>query len=122
MPTDDLVALRDALRVFAHERNWEQFHTPRNLALALGGELGELFEHLQWRTDAQLTPPLDDQTLREGLEEELADVLIYLVRLADVLNVDLLAAAHTKLASNEARYPASEVRGSAAKRARDASS
>jgi dCTP diphosphatase len=95
------------LRDFAAERDWEQFHTPRNLVLALVGEVGELAELYQWsETDA---PP------RQRVAEELADVAIYLLRLADVAEVDLEDAVETKIAMNGRRYPASEWRGRSGK-------
>ncbi|GAB4341371.1 MAG: nucleotide pyrophosphohydrolase [Desulfobulbaceae bacterium] len=105
---DDLAA---HLRSFAAERDWEQFHSPKNLAMALGVEVAELAEHFQWLTQEQslrLQP-----SKREAVEEELADVLIYLVRLADRLNVDLLDAAERKLARNAEKYPAERCRGRA---------
>jgi len=111
---DVLAELRDRIRAFAAARDWDQFHTPRNLALALGGELGELFELMQWRSDAELRLPLD-HALRERLEEELADLMIYLVRLADVLEVDLQSASIRKIETNEERYPAPAVSGRAIK-------
>ena len=106
------------LRRFAAERDWEQFHTPKNLAISLSVEVGELLEHVQWGSDAEIADRLGRPDGRAGLAEELADVLIYLVRLADVAGVDLLDAASAKLAANAARYPADEVRGSSAKRGR----
>lgn len=115
MSPDSIDSLRAQLAAFVAERNWEQFHTPKNLALALVAEVGELVEHFQWRTDAELTP-LGGGELREAIEDELADVLIYLVRLGDVLAVDLLAASERKVRYNARRYPAGEVSGSAEKR------
>ena len=110
--------LRDALRQFAAARQWEQFHTPRNLVLALGGELGELMELIQWRTDADVAALVADPAGQRAIADELADVLIYLVRLADVLDIDLLGEATRKLSENDARYPPDEVRGRSDKRAR----
>ncbi|MBS0555219.1 MAG: nucleotide pyrophosphohydrolase, partial [Proteobacteria bacterium] len=81
-PSDTLQVLRDALRAFAAERAWEPFHTPKNLAMALSGEAGEVIEHFQWLT-AEQSAALDTDT-REAVALELADVLLYLVRLADV--------------------------------------
>jgi dCTP diphosphatase len=112
---DDLAA---ELRRFAEERDWEQFHTPKNLAVALAEEVGELLEHVQWGSDAELAARFGTASGREGVAEEMADVFIYLVRLADVLGIDLLDAAAAKIAANAARYPADEVRGSSAKRER----
>ncbi len=106
-PLADL-ALR--LRHFAAERDWDQFHTPKNLATALVAEAGELAAEFQWLTAAQSSAPTPEQL--ERIRAESADVLIYLVRLADKLGIDLLAAATAKIATNEQRYPANKVRGS----------
>lgn len=108
---DALDELARALRGFAHARDWEQFHSPKNLAMALAGECGEVLEHFQWLTQTQsATLPADK---RREVSHELADVLLYTVRLADVLDVDLLQAARDKMAINEQRYPAEQVRGDA---------
>ena len=115
MSLDDLAG---ELRRFAAERDWEQFHTPKNLAMSLAVEMGELLEHFQWGSDADIADRLRTADGRAAVAEELADVLIYLVRLADVTGVDLLAAAAAKIAANAERYPADEVRGSSAKRER----
>jgi dCTP diphosphatase len=109
----DLPALRDALREFAAARDWDQFHSPKNLAMALAGEAGELLEVFQWRSQAA-SYALDARALSQA-QEELADILIYLVRLADKLDVDLLVAATDKIAANGRKYPADRVRGSARK-------
>jgi NTP pyrophosphatase (non-canonical NTP hydrolase) len=101
---DALVHLRDLTRSFARERDWEQFHTPKNLAMALSVEVAELAEHFQWlRTgaDAEL-----DDAARTGIRHELADVLLYLVQLADKTGVDLHAAALEKMTLNAVKYPA----------------
>ncbi|NLF54631.1 MAG: nucleotide pyrophosphohydrolase [Thauera phenolivorans] len=113
MSADRLEALRMALRGFAAEREWEPFHTPKNLAMALAGEAGEVIEHFQWLT-AEQSAALDPAR-REEVALELADVLLYLVRLADVLEIDLGAAAVRKMAINAARYPAERARGRAEK-------
>ena len=118
MPPDPLAAdalteLRDAMRRFAAERAWERFHTPKNLAMALSGEAGELIEHFQWLTaeeSASLPAPV-----REEVALEMADVLLYLLRLGDVLDIDLAEAARRKIAINAGRYPAEQVRGRAVK-------
>ena len=111
--TRDLAALRDRLRAFAQARDWDQFHSPKNLAMALVAEAGELVEHFQWLTEAQSAALAADR--KAAIADELADVLLYLVRLADKLDVDLAAAAHAKIARNEAKYPAALVKGSARK-------
>ena len=115
MTLDDLA--RD-LRRFAAEREWERFHTPKNLAISLAVEVGELLEHVQWGSDEEIAALARTPASRAAVAEELADVLIYLVRLADVLGIDLLAAASAKIAANAERYPADDVRGSSAKRDR----
>ena len=111
-----LEALRREQAAFVEERDWAQFHTPRSLALALVGEVGEVCELLQWRSD-ESPPGLPDWTPAErtALADELADVLSYVIRLADVTNIDLADAFVAKLAKNRAKYPADAVRGSAAK-------
>ena len=108
-----LLELRDALRAFAAERDWDQFHSPRNLATALAVEAAELLEPFQWLTEEQSSnlPP----EARAAVEEELADVLLYLVRLADKLDVDLEAAARAKIVRNAAKYPVEKSRGSSRK-------
>lgn len=101
------------LRQFATERDWDQFHTPKNLAIALVSEAGELAAEFQWLTEAQSCTPDAEELSR--IRSEAADVLNYLVRLADKLGFDLLAAAYEKIKENELRYPADKVRGSAKK-------
>lgn len=113
MTLDDLAR---ELRRFAAERDWERFHTPKNLAISLAVETGELLEHVQWGGDEEIAARFDTPDGRAAVSEELADVLIYLVRLADLIGVDLLQAASAKIAANAERYPAEEVRGSSAKR------
>ena len=113
--SDRIEDLTAALRQFADDRDWAQFHTPKNLVMALVGEVGELVEHFQWLTPDESAEVMTDETSARRIADELADVLIYLVRLADVLGVDLLQAADTKLEANAKRYPADQVRGSADK-------
>lgn len=103
----DLDSLAARLRDFAAARDWEQFHTPKNLAMALSGEAGELLEVFQWLTPEQSTSVMSGDRAGD-VEDELADVLIYLVRLADVLGVDLLAVADAKVERNEHRFPAGD--------------
>jgi dCTP diphosphatase len=105
--------LADRLRHFAEERDWEQFHSPKNLAMALVAEAGELAAEFQWLTEEQSHTPDAAQLAR--IRAEAADVLNYLVRLSDKLGIDLIAAAHEKMAENARRYPAEKVRGSAKK-------
>ncbi|MBI3546011.1 MAG: nucleotide pyrophosphohydrolase [Gammaproteobacteria bacterium] len=106
--------LKQRLRLFAQERDWEQFHSPKNISMALIVEAAELVEHFQWLTQAQ-SKQLPPQTFRE-VEQEMADVFLYLVRMADLLGIDLMDAAERKIALNAKKYPAHEVRGKADKR------
>lgn len=101
----DVFALSQALADFAKARNWGQFHSPKNLAMALTNEVGELIEIFQWMTEDESRQAAQDPAVRKKIEEELADVLFYLVRLTSVLGVDLDAAAVRKLRLNEAKYP-----------------
>jgi dCTP diphosphatase len=110
MNSTPLTELALRLREFVAARDWDQFHTPKNLATALVAEAGELAAEFQWLTAAQSCAPTAEQLAR--IRAESADVLIYLVRLADKLGIDLLAAADAKIAANEQRYPADKVRGS----------
>ncbi len=109
----DIGELQERLRAFARERDWEQFHSPKNLAMALIVEAAELVEHFQWLTETQSRSL--DAAKREQVEQEMADVFIYLARLADQIGVDLLGAAERKIALNAQKYPADRVRGSAKK-------
>ncbi len=109
----DLAALRADIRTFVAERDWDQFHSPKNLATALAVEAAELLEPFQW---LQAGTPEELGTAKlDAVRHELADVLIYLVRLADKLDVDLAAAAQEKMELNRAKYPADKVRGDARK-------
>ncbi len=99
------------MRIFADARDWGQFHTPKNLVRALAGEVGELAAEVQWLSDVGIQDLLGDAERRQSLDGELADVLIYLVRLADVCGVDLVAAAHAKVDLNERRYPTDLAKG-----------
>ncbi len=109
----DLIMLRDKLRTFAAARDWDQFHSPKNLSMALMVEVAELMEHFQWLTEEQ-TENLDAEK-NAVVAEELADILLYLIRLSDKLNVDLRDAALHKLEKNAVKYPADRVRGSSKK-------
>ncbi len=111
--TDPLRALRDSLRTFAAKRDWDQFHSPKNLAIALSVEAAELLEHFQWMTESD-SRTIEPDT-RAKVREELADVLLYLIRLADKLDVDLVEAAVDKIAVNAKKYPVDLAKGSAKK-------
>ena len=112
-PLDSIEALRVRLAQFVAERDWDQFHNPKNLAMALAAEAGELLEHFQWLT-AEESVQLSSETLAE-VELEMADVLMFLVRLADRLDINLLMAAQRKLAINTSKYPVEKAMGRATK-------
>lgn len=103
------------LRRFAEVRDWEQFHTAKNLAMALAGEVGELVAELQWLTPEEAANVMEDDESARRLRSEMADVMIYLTRLADVLEIDLVEAANAKLDEGESRYPVEIYRGSSRK-------
>jgi dCTP diphosphatase len=109
---DDIVL---DLRRFANERDWEQFHSPRNLMLALAGEVGELVSLVQWVPDTDMQKWWQDSRNRKALEEEIADVLLYTLRIADVLGIDPMSVMREKLQLNAERYPVKLSRGSAVK-------
>ena len=105
--------LVERLRQFAAERDWDQYHSPKNLSMALAVEAAELMEHFQWLTEAEslsLSPPKRDE-----VAEEVADVLLYLLRLSDKLGIDVVEAAQAKIQINSRKYPAERARGKAAK-------
>jgi len=102
----DLQRLRDGMRRFTDDRDWARFHDPKSLILALTGEVGELAELFQWLPAGQAAELAQDDPLRTRAGEELSDVLLYLIRLADILGIDLAVAATAKLAAAELRYPA----------------
>ena len=109
----DLTRLRDIVRTFVDERDWDQFHTPKNLASALSVEAAELLEHFQWLQHGRLDELGEDKLVE--VRHEMADVLVYLVRLADKLDVDLFGAVQDKMVLNREKYPAELVRGDARK-------
>jgi len=108
--TDALSTLRRALRQFAAERDWDQYHSPKNLAIALSVEAAELLEAFQWLTDDSSRSLSPDQIAKA--KEEMADVFLYLIRLADKLDIDLVTAAEDKIALNALRNPRDKARGS----------
>jgi dCTP diphosphatase len=112
-PMNKLEKIKMRLRRFADERDWDQFHSPKNLAMALIVEAAELVEHFQWLTEKQSRKlPVDKLT---EVEQEIADIQIYLIRLADKLGVDIEKAVNAKIKLNEKKYPAEKVRGKAGK-------
>lgn len=106
-------SIKERLRDFAEVRNWDQFHSPKNLSMALSVEVSEITEHFQWLTEEQ-SQNISLNKWNE-VERELADTLIYLIRLADKLDIDLLAAAHSKIEINEKKYPVSKAKGTSKK-------
>ncbi len=111
----DIEYLTRRLQTFADKRNWDKYHTPKNLAMALAGEAGELLELFQWLTeDESLDDNLQPKT-RERVKEELADICLYLIRLSDKLNIDLERACHDKILVNEAKYPVNLSKDNATK-------
>lgn len=109
----EILKLQERLRDFAEQRDWKQFHSPKNLSTALIVEAGELAEHFQWLTQEQSFNLANEKL--EAVGEELADIFVYLVRLADQLNIDLSHAVERKIGLNELKYPVDKVRGSAKK-------
>lgn len=101
----DVAALESVLQNFADERDWQQYHSPKNLVMALTGEVGELVELFQWQTEAQSHAVARDPKTAQAVRDELADVLLYLVRLSSVLGVDLNDAVVQKLEKNAKKYP-----------------
>ena len=111
--SSDLQSLTQALRAFARERDWEQFHSPKNLACALSVEAAELLEHFQWLSEEQSRAL--DADKRAAVAAEAADVLLYLLQLCDKLGIDLVQAARQKLVRNAEKYPVERARGSSKK-------
>ena len=109
----ELERLREQLREFAAARDWEQFHSPKNLAMALSAEAGELLEIFQWLTEEQSRSLAPDA--QAAASDEVADVLLYLIRLADQLGIDPIAAANRKILANAEKYPVHKARGSSKK-------
>jgi NTP pyrophosphatase (non-canonical NTP hydrolase) len=107
--------LNSKLRAFAKERDWDQFHSPKNLAMALAGESGELLEHFQWLTEEQSRLLASDPAKLAKVSEEVADIAIYLVRLCDKLDINLEAAVAKKIETNALKYPVKLSKGKATK-------
>jgi dCTP diphosphatase len=105
--------IKTIVAAFADERDWDKFHSPKNLTMALSVEVAELIEHFQWLTEEQSRDLSDEK--RAAVADEIADIQIYLIRLADKLNVDIFNSVEKKIAKNELKYPADKVRGSAKK-------
>jgi dCTP diphosphatase len=109
----DIQSLTNALRAFANERDWGQFHSPKNLASALTVEAAELLEHFQWMTEEQSRQP--SVIKNAEIASEAADVFLYLLQICDKLNIDLVQASREKMLLNEQRYPVESTRGSSRK-------
>ena len=107
--------LRKRVLAFAREREWEQFHSPKNLSMALAAEAGELMEHFLWAESRDSAAPLADPKKRQKIEDELADVVIYALEFANIGGIDLAKAIEAKLAQNAAKYPVEKARGNSAK-------
>lgn len=111
----DISKIRETQRSFVKERDWEKFHSPKNLVMALAGETGELLEIFQWLSEKESFEIMKDSKKGEAVRHELADIFYYLCRLTDLLGVDLEKAFWEKLELNKKRYPASLVKGTAKK-------
>ena len=111
----EIVALTQEIRQFVDERDWAQFHDPKSVFIALSGEVGEVAELLQWLPADQAQTLLSDPPLNDRFGEELADVFIYLLRLADITGIDLPAAARAKILKNAQKYPIETARGNSNK-------
>ena len=110
---DSLTELEEAIAAFIAERDWAQFHTPKNLSMGVAIEAAELMEHFLWSTGAESAAP--DPARKEAIGQEIGDVLIYLLRLANVLDIDIIAAARDKLLVNREKYPVEKAKGTAKK-------
>lgn len=110
-PLVEVRGAAQALREFAEARDWAQFHSPKNLVMALSGEVGELNEIFQWMTEADSFKAAASESTASAVREEIADVALYLIRLSDVLGIDLNEAVSSKLATNAAKYPVVLSRG-----------
>jgi len=110
---DRLAALEAEIDAFVHERDWTKFHTPKNLAMSVAIEAAEIMEHFQWCTGEESLAL--EPAKRDEVANEIADVLIYLLRLSRTLDIDVVAAARTKLAENHRRYPVEKAKGKATK-------
>jgi dCTP diphosphatase len=109
--TTPVAELRERVLTFARARDWEQFHSPKNLSMALAAEAGELMEHFLWTESKDSAATLADPKKREKIEDELADVVIYALEFANIGGIDLAKAIEAKLAKNGAKYPVEKARG-----------
>ncbi len=113
--TIDVEQVKKMLAAFAKARDWEKFHSPKNLSMAIAGESGELLEIFQWMTEQESTQAKNEPELIEQVSHELADIILYAIRMADLLSINLNASIQGKIAINNEKYPADRVKGSAKK-------
>lgn len=113
--TTTLAAIRERVLAFARERDWVQFHSPKNLSMALAAESGELMEHFLWSESSASQAVVADPAKRQKIADELADVVIYALEFANITGLDVAAAIEAKLAQNAAKYPVEKARGNAKK-------
>lgn len=113
--TATLAKLKTKVLAFARERDWEQFHAPKNLSMALAAEAGELMEHFLWGTPEESRVQVREKKLRTKVEEELADVVIYALEFANMTGIDVAAAIESKMAANARKYPVEKARGRSVK-------
>jgi NTP pyrophosphatase (non-canonical NTP hydrolase) len=109
--TTTFAELKSRVLAFARERDWEQFHAPKNLSMALAAEAGELMEHFLWSTSDASRTIASDPAKRQKIEEELADVVIYALEFANMTQIDVAAVIETKMAANAKKYPVEKARG-----------
>jgi dCTP diphosphatase len=112
---DSFSQINELIRHFSELRDWDQFHTPKNLILAATSEMGELAEVLQWKSDDEVIEYLSSQSGKDRISEEIADVAIYLIRLCQKSDIDFIEAIRSKLSINESRYPAEKSKGKSKK-------
>lgn len=110
---NEITGLLERIRVFANERDWSQFHSPKNISMALSVEAAELLEHFQWMTQEQSRNVTSDKKLQ--ITDEIADVFLYLLRICDEMDIDLIAAANRKIDKNAENYPVEKAKGNATK-------
>lgn len=110
-----LQEIKDKVLAFSRERDWEQFHSPKNLSMAIAAEAAELMEHFLWQTPQESQAQMQSDELRAKVEEELADVFIFAVEFANMTGIDLAAAIEAKMQRNAEKYPVAKARGRSAK-------
>lgn len=111
----DIAIIKETLQDFAKKRDWEKFHNPKNLSMALACEAGELLEIFQWMSESEVTQACGELSVREKTSHELADIMLYLIRIASLMDINLADALQKKIAINNKKYPAELVKGSSKK-------